>query len=162
MKLVVISDTHIVNSSQDLPRKILEELRDADMVIHAGDLADLSVWEKLKKACKNIKAVYGNMDSSSLKKKLPEKEIFRAGKFKIGIMHGWGPPDKLVERMGEVFRNTGVNIVIFGHSHAALSLIKNDVLYFNPGSPTDTIYAAYNSFGIIEINDKIEAKIIKL
>lgn len=36
MKICVISDTH-TDSIDDLPRRVLDELSGADMIIHAGD-----------------------------------------------------------------------------------------------------------------------------
>jgi hypothetical protein len=162
MKIGVISDTHIPISSKDIPDKILEEFKNVDMIIHAGDLVDLSVLDKLHSVCKDIRAVRGNMDSKDVRAKLPEKELIAVGNFKIGVMHGWGPPDKLMEMMSRAFKSDKVNLIIFGHSHRALKLKKDNILYFNPGSPTDNIFAPYNSFGIIEIDDKIEARIVKL
>lgn len=132
------------------------------MIIHAGDLVDLSVLDKLQRVCKDIKAVRGNMDRQDVKNKLPERQVITIGNFKIGVMHGWGPPDKLLDTVSEAFKSDKPNLIIFGHSHQALNVKKDDVIYFNPGSPTDTVFAPYNSFGIIEINDKIEARIIKL
>ena len=42
-------------------------------------------------------------------------------------------------------------------------VVKDGVLFFNPGSPTDKVFAAYNSYGILEINDKkVEGKIVKI
>jgi len=36
-------------------------------------------------------------------------------------------------------------------------------IYFNPGSPTDTIFAPYQSYGILEINGKeIKRSIVKI
>jgi hypothetical protein len=162
MRIGVISDTHVPISSKDIPRKVLEEFKKADMVIHAGDLVELSVLEKLKEVCGNVKAVCGNMDSHEVKRILPEKDLFEIGNFKIGLIHGYGAPDKLVQRMNEVFKKDKVNLIIFGHSHSPLCIKENGIIFFNPGSPTDSVFAPYNSFGIIEINDKIEAKIIKL
>jgi len=62
----------------------------------------------------------------------------------------------------ESFKNDRVDLVIFGHSHKAFNEKRGDILYFNPGSPTDQIFSPFNSYGIIEINDKIEARIIKI
>lgn len=162
MRVGVISDTHIPISAKELPAEILLAFRGVDLIIHAGDLAELSVLEQLKAISANVKAVYGNMDSTQVKKALPEKEIFKIGNFKIGLMHGYGHPNNLMELMQKTFKGEGVDLVIFGHSHLALSEKKDNILYFNPGSPTDKIFAPYNSYGIIEINDKIEAKIIKI
>lgn len=162
MKLGVIADTHIPDRAQDLPQKILENFKNVDMVIHAGDLVELSVLNKLEAVCPNIKAVCGNMDSYEARKKLPQKEIIKIKKYKIGVMHGSGTPAKLIEMLEKSFENDFVDLIIFGHSHMAISEKKGNILYFNPGSPTDQIFSLYNSYGIIEINDKIETKIIRI
>ncbi len=162
MKIGVIADTHIPVNADTIPKKVLEAFKGVDIIIHAGDLVDLSVIDTLKNACKEVIAVAGNMDSQKIKTKLPEKKIIKIGNYKIGVMHGYGHPNSLIELTTKIFKNDNVNIIIFGHSHTALNEKKGDILYFNPGSPTDTIFAAYNSYGILEINDKIEGKIIKL
>jgi hypothetical protein len=43
MRIGVISDTHIPDRADDIPKIILEDFRNVDMVIHAGDLVELSV-----------------------------------------------------------------------------------------------------------------------
>jgi putative phosphoesterase len=163
VKIGVISDTHIPDRAADIPKKILEDFKNADMIIHAGDFVDLSVFEKLKSLCSNIKAVWGNMDPDEVRKKLPQKEIIAIGDSKIGLMHGYGAPNKLIELLTAAFKEDGVNIIIFGHSHSCLNEEINGILFFNPGSATDKVFAPYNSYGIIEIkNGKIDAKIIKI
>lgn len=162
MRIGVIADTHIPDRAKDIPKEILEDFKSVDMIIHAGDLVDLSVWDKLKTVCTNIRGVYGNMDPYEVRKKLAEKEIIKIANYKVGVMHGSGAPHKLIELMEESFRNDSVNLIIFGHTHAPLFEKKDNILFFNPGSPTDKIFSPYNSYGIIEIKDKIEAKIIRI
>lgn len=163
MILGILSDTHISNSNvQKIPQKILEDFKRVDMIIHAGDLIDLSVLEQLRSSCDNIKAVSGNMDPEEVRKKLPQKEIIKINNHKIGVMHGWGPPNNLVELLTREFKDDGVDIIIFGHSHHPLNEKRGNILFFNPGSTMDKIFAPYNSYGIMEINDKIEAKVIKI
>jgi len=162
MKIGVISDTHISIDAKDIPPEILEEFKSADMIIHAGDLVDLAVLDELHRVCKDVKAVCGNMDPQEVRNKLPKKELIVIGNFRIGVMHGWGPADKLIDMMSEAFKSDKVNLIIFGHSHQAMNIRKDGIVYFNPGSPTDTVYAAYKSFGIIEISDRIEARIVRL
>lgn len=162
MRIGVIGDTHIPERAKDIPQQVLEAFKGVDMIIHVGDLVNLDVLDKLKTACKNIKAVWGNMDPYEVRKKLPEKEIIRIGDYNIGIIHGYGHPNKLIELVTEIFKEEKVNLIIFGHSHYPINEKRGNILYFNPGTPTDTIFAPYNSYGIIEINEKIEAKIIKL
>jgi len=162
VKIGVISDTHVTSETKKLSPAIADAFRGVDMIIHAGDLVDLSVLKLLKIMCPNVKAVCGNMDNPEAKKKLPEKEIIRLENAVIGVMHGFGPPDKVADCAEEVFKNDGVNVVIFGHSHKPFNKKKGKILFFNPGSATDHVFAPYNSVGIIEINDSIEAKIVKI
>ena len=162
MKIGVIADTHIPDRAKDIPKEILNDFKNVDMIIHAGDLVELSVLDKLKNVCANIKAVYGNMDSYETRQKLPEKEIIKIQDYKIGVMHGYGAPNKLMSLLYQRFKDDNVDLIIFGHSHYGLNEKKGDILYFNPGSPTDKVISAYNSYGIIEINDKIEARLIKI
>jgi len=162
MKIGVLADTHIPENSKDIPPGILEAFKDAEMIIHAGDLGCLEVAERLLRVCPRLEAVHGNMDSPQLKERFPEKRILKIARFSIGITHGFGPPNKLIEFIGNIFKNDKLDMVIFGHSHTAFNQKVNNVLYFNPGSPTDKIFAPYNSYGIINITDKIEARIIEL
>lgn len=162
MKIGVISDTHIPEKASVLPAKLCAELEKCDMVIHAGDMVTMEVVQSLKKICPNFKAVCGNMDPAEVRKQFREKEIIRVGKFKIGISHGYGPPDKLLSLMKDFFKKDNVDLVIFGHSHNPTNEKDGKTIFFNPGSPTDEIFAPYKSFGIIEINGKIEARIVKL
>ena len=159
-RILVISDTHIPRSANDLPQAIYDEIPNVDMIIHAGDFVEKDIYDKLK-TLKDIKAVYGNMDSMALRRILNNKEIIGVGKIRIGLIHGYGAPRTLVDTVAGEF--TGVQAVVFGHSHAPMNSVRNGVLFFNPGSPTDKIYADGNSYGILEIDSgKIEGKIIKI
>lgn len=162
MKIGVIADTHIPTNAKQIPKAILEEFKTVDMIIHAGDFVDCEVLEALKKICPRVIAVAGNMDPRELTGLLAQKEIIEVGKYAIGVMHGSGHPDKLIDLLSEAFAKDKIDIIIFGHSHKAFNEKKGDILYFNPGSPTDKIFAHYNSYGIIEINGQIKAKIVKI
>lgn len=162
MKIAVISDTHIPDRYDRIPESLCEELKKVDMIIHAGDLVHLDLLEKLKSFCPNVKAVIGNMDPPEVRRELPEKEIITVGEHKIGIMHGWGAPHRLIETLKEAFKKDNVEVIIFGHSHNSVNEERDGILFFNPGSVTDKIFAKVNSYGIIEINDEIKARIIKL
>ena len=161
MKIIVISDTH-QEGSAELPDKLIEAIKDSDMVIHTGDFVNLKVLETLKAMSKEVKAVWGNMDGEELRKILPEKDILKIGKYKIGIMHGNGAPSNLVGVLSESFKNDNLDLIVFGHSHTAFNEKIGNTIFLNPGSPVDKIFAKYNSYGVIEINDRIETKIVKL
>ncbi len=158
MKIGVLSDTH----SNPVPPQVLEAFKKVDSIIHAGDFCDVSVLKMLQ-GIKDVKAVFGNMDPAPIRKLFPAKEIIACGKFKIGIYHGEGPAAKILERVKEEFKKDKVDAVVFGHSHQPFNEKIGNVLYFNPGSPNDTIGAPYCSYGILMVTEKgIEGKIIKL
>ena len=160
MRILVLSDTHIPIVAQDLPPAVYKAIESADMIFHAGDLVDVKFLDKLR-ALKEVKAVCGNMDSKETCAQLKIKELITIGKFKIGMIHGYGAPSGLLNTIGREFDD--VDCIVFGHSHTATNLKKDGVLYFNPGSPTDRIFASRNSYGILEITGKkIEGRIIEI
>ena len=160
MRILVLSDTHIPRNAPDLPEQIYEEMKRSDLVLHAGDFVEKEVYEKLR-ALKEVKAVCGNMDSRALREILNPKDVIQAGRFKIGLIHGYGPPRELMETVRGEFGQ--VDAIVFGHSHSPINIVKDGLLFFNPGSPTDKVFASYNSYGILKVTDKkIEGEIIKL
>lgn len=161
MKVGVISDTHIPDKAFELPKELLEELSKFDFIIHAGDFTQMSVLKSLEKLNRVI-AVWGNMDASEIRSKLPQKQIINVEHFKVGIFHGWGDPHSLPQRVLKQFEPDRVSCIVFGHSHQAYNKLINNVLMFNPGSPTDKVFAHFNSYGVLEITNKVEGKIIKI
>lgn len=158
-RIGVISDTHIPKAASDLPESVYNELRGVDMILHAGDLVELEVLRKLQNIAPT-RAVHGNMDMFEAKESLPEKDIIKVGRFRIGLIHGYGAPGQIAQTVSKEFKN--VDVIVFGHSHSPfLEKIKNTLL-FNPGSPTDKIFARYNSFGILEVGKEITGRIIRL
>lgn len=163
-KIVVLSDTHLPVRAAKIPQKIIEQLKDADLIIHAGDYQTIEVVNRLQNYSHFI-GVYGNMDSDDVADKLPEKIIINIKngnkEFKIGVTHGSGPPEGLYVRVLHFFEEKP-DCIIFGHSHKSLNEKIDDTLMFNPGSPTDTVFATINTFGILTINDEIKGEIIEI
>lgn len=160
MRIGVISDTHIPDRYDKIPSTVVKDFKKVDLIIHAGDFTSLQYFEQLK-SFKPLKAVSGNLDAPELREFLKEKEVFTIQKYKIGLIHGFGKAELVVENIQKVFNGT-FDLVIFGHTHASYNLKIGKTLFFNPGSPTDKIFATQNSYGIIEINDTIKAEIIML
>ena len=161
MRIGVVSDIHL-SRPEDLPQEILRAFAEVDLILHAGDLVQLSILEELKKAGPKVVAVCGNMDSISVKRTLPDRQIIQAEQFRIGLTHGIGAPANVMETVKRTFKDEQVDCIVYGHSHSPQNEVHEGILYFNPGSPTDKVYAPYNSYGILEIDKKITGKIIKL
>lgn len=161
-RIGVVSDTHIPKQAEQLPEELLEQLAKVDFIIHAGDFENLDTLKDLRRI-NRVVAVSGSMDVSKVKKELSPRETLNVDHFKIGIVHGWGDPHSLPKRMLEEFKSDNVDCVIFGHSHQVVNQTMDGVLMFNPGSPTDTIYAHFKSFGILEASPAgIKGEIIRL
>jgi len=151
MKIGVVSDTHATSFTQ-FPDQILRTLAEVDLIIHTGDFVARDVLDGLKRLGE-VKAVQGNMDSEELKQILPEKEILEIEGKRIGIIHGWGSPYGIDDRVGGMFDD--VDIIVYGHSHYSQNEVKRGILFFNPGR-------AKNSFGILTIDQEVSGEIINL
>ncbi|NQT33147.1 MAG: YfcE family phosphodiesterase, partial [Candidatus Omnitrophica bacterium] len=102
------------------------------------------------------------MDSVELKEALPKKLVLKVAGKKIGVVHGSGPAFKVLQMAKNAF-DEKLDVIIFGHTHNVVNETVDGTLYFNPGSPTDNVFAKYRSFGIIEIDgDDLKAKIIRI
>lgn len=160
MKIGVLSDTHIPHAASQIPSEIYRAFKDVDLILHAGDLVKISVLDELNKLAET-QAVCGNMDEFELHKALPNKRIIKVGKFLIGLTHGYGSPFNLIDKVKKEFPEK-VDVIVFGHSHSPINEIRDGILFFNPGSPTDKIFAKYNSYGIFTVEDEIKGEIVKL
>jgi putative phosphoesterase len=148
MRIGVLADTHI-HSAREIPEEIREKFSGVDMIVHAGDMVTLDVYEGLKNIKKTI-AVRGNMDLYEVKNTLPETEEIVVGNKKIGIIHGWGAPQGITERIRDKFGE--VDAIIYGHSHEAMNQEIDGVLFFNPGQGS-------LRYGILEVESGIKGQI---
>ena len=159
MLIGCVSDTHL--AWRPLPRAVLDAFEGADLILHAGDILDLSVLDELSAVAETV-AVRGNMDRGMTARSLPEKRVIEAGGFKIGLTHGSGSPLGIVSRVAAAFAGEGCDCVVFGHTHNAAIKERDGVMFFNPGSPTDRVFARRNSVGLLEVTDRLVASVMQL
>lgn len=159
-KIAVISDTHMHGSGKGFPKALIDGIKGADMIIHAGDInADYVIYELAEIA--PVEAVAGNTDDDYIRSKLGTKKIIKAENCRIGIFHGHGGSGTTLERVKRVFQSDQVDCIVFGHSHTPFNERIEDVLYFNPGSPTAKRWQEQYSFGILTVEDRsIKGEII--
>lgn len=158
MKIVVMSDTHLSRVTEEFESLCSAHCPDADMVIHLGDWERVDLLDFLEQY--PLRAVAGNMDDHRIRERLPVKRIIRAGDFRIGIIHGWGAPGGIRQRLGEEF--TGVDAILFGHTHQPLLIREDGLLWFNPGSVTTARGNSRAGIGVLRIGERIEAEIISI
>ena len=158
MKIGVLSDTHLNRIPPILGEQLSYHFRDAEMILHAGDIVEMEVLDFFYD--KDVRMVAGNMDSSTIKQRTPSKMVIEVTNFNIGLIHGWGAPKGIEDRIKNEFQN--IDVLVYGHTHNAASFSKDGILFFNPGSPTDSRFTTRNTIGILEIGEQIVPHIITL
>jgi putative phosphoesterase len=158
MKIVVMSGTHLTRLTGEFMQLCSGLCDGADMVIHLGDWERAEILNFLEQY--PLEAVSGNMDDYLIRDRLPAKKIVRAGGFRLGLIHGWGPPGGIRDRVAREL--PGVDAVLFGHTHQPLVLREDGVLWFNPGSVFRGRGPSQKTIGIIRIEDRIDAEIVKI
>ena len=78
MLIAVISDTHMPRGGRRLPQSCVRRIAGADLLLHAGDFAELEVLEELERIGPPLLGVCGNVDSSELRACLPVTRIVEA------------------------------------------------------------------------------------
>ncbi|CEG27511.1 metallophosphoesterase family protein [Bacillus sp. B-jedd] len=158
MKIIVLSDTHMPKKAKELPSCLIQDLKTADLIIHAGDWQDSSVFSMLSDFAR-VEGVHGNVDDEEMKNMFPAKKIIQAGSFSIGIVHGHGTGKTTERRAFETFLGDQVDCIIYGHSHIPVMKYSEGILLFNPGSPTDKRRQQHYSYGVIDASGaKLDAK----
>src|SRR3989442_14313195 len=76
VKIMVIADEH-TDSIDNLPKRVLDDLSGADMIIHAGDFTGKQLVDALRKIG-HFRGVYGNIDGPDVRKELPADTSERA------------------------------------------------------------------------------------
>jgi uncharacterized protein len=146
----VISDTHGL-----LRPEVLAALRGSQYIIHAGDVGDPQILDKLS-AIAPVTAVRGNVDHGAWAQKIPATNVLEIAGVSIYVLHSLQELDLKPEAAKFV-------AVVYGHSHVPKSEVKNGVFYFNPGSAGPRRFKLPVSVGrLILEGGKIDANILML
>jgi len=159
LKVGVISDTHIPAIATSLPPAVFEIFKGVDLILHAGDIVELSVLEELS-AIARVEAVAGNMDDSEVHLRLPSKKIISINGYSVGLIHGKYKINIQREMIMKEFDR--VDLIVYGHSHAPFWGRVGGVYFLNPGSPTDKRHAPYNSVALLHVGEELKAEIIRI
>ncbi len=160
MRIGVISDTHLTRLNEAIKAVAELHFADVDLIVHAGDIVDAAVLDVFGGT--DVYAVCGNMDLTTVRNTYPQKLVLEIDWCRVGIIHGWGAPFGIEEKLIKEFKN--IDCLIYGHTHRAANHEKDGVLYFNPGSPTDRAFNDRRTIGILEIRDdkSTQGQIIEL
>ena len=118
MKLAILSDTHGL-----LRPQVVEHLKTADAILHGGDINKPAIVEQLQQYAP-LYIVRGNNDKEWAED-IPHDLTVTLEGITIFMVHNKKevPADL-----------SGVNVVVFGHSHKYVQEEKDGLLWLNPGS----------------------------
>ncbi|NIQ97867.1 MAG: YfcE family phosphodiesterase [Desulfuromonadales bacterium] len=160
-RIGVLADTHLNDAKRGVA--LLDEIytryfRDVSLIIHAGDVVNHDIFWAFEGI--PVYAVRGNMDP--FVQGVPVKRVIEIAGHRIGLIHGWGSPDGLENRILKEFCGQNLDALVYGHSHYPANHVRNGMLFFNPGSVTDKRRAEHCSVGVLEIDEKIHGRIIDI
>jgi len=164
MRIGVVSDTHIPAVAKKLPAELLRAFEDVDLIVHAGDIVEMSVIETLRSLA-DVCAVHGNMDPPEVRAELPASRVLSVSGKRIGIWHGRGGHAglaDLAQKTLEAEHGGTFDVVVFGHSHQATEDWNGFTLRFNPGSPAARRFTEPRTFGILTIGETVESEIVRI
>jgi putative phosphoesterase len=151
--IAVLADTHLPGGTRRLPDECVEQVRSADLVLHAGDVMTEEALAEIEAIGPPVVAVRGNMDSRVLRGRLPVETVVEADGARIGMVHDAGPARGRLERMRRRFPEA--TAVVFGHSHLPLRESAGEFQIFNPGSPTERRRAPRHTMGFARVEEGV-------
>ncbi|MBO8173003.1 MAG: metallophosphoesterase [Bacillaceae bacterium] len=154
MRVCVVSDTHMPRRAKEFPHQLVEELEQADLIIHAGDWQTMEIYELLRTYAP-VEGVAGNVDGEEIIRRFGKKKILSLEGFRVGLVHGDGRGKTTLQRAVDAFKGEQVDAIIFGHSHIPLLEERDGIILFNPGSPTDKRRQPRYSYGVLTVGDKL-------
>jgi len=154
MRVGLLSDTHLERADVGLSRLLSTELSDAEMLLHAGDHSGDAVVEFFESGQpRPYLGVAGNMDLGRQGRALPDRRVAQLAGTRVGLIHGWGAPQGLEQRVLAAFSDTRVAVVVFGHSHRPLVRQVGDCWLVNPGSAFHPRGGDYGSVAVLTLED---------
>jgi uncharacterized protein len=162
VRIVALSDTHAPRRWKSCPPAVAAQLREADIILHAGDVCTASVLDELARYAP-VTAVLGNNDGPDVAAwGAAETAFLVAEGLRIGMIHDSGPAAGRLGRMRRRFPDA--DLLVFGHSHIPFDSgdSAEGFRVFNPGSPTDRRRQPHGTVGLLRIEDGTltEARII--
>lgn len=150
MKVGVISDTHGL-----LRAEALAALEGCEQIIHAGDIGKPDILHQLS-AIAPLHVVRGNNDQDApWAETLPDLLRFNLGGWQALLVHDLADVPAVLD--------TGLKLVITGHSHKPRIEWRGERLYLNPGSAGPRRFKLPVTLVLLEVSEtSIEPLLVHL
>ena len=159
IKAGILSDTHLTKVTGKLLQRIDQCFADCDVIIHAGDLVDISLLDVFEG--RPLHAVHGNCCTRKTLAGLPNQHTFQLGKFTIGLTHGNGLGNDIESGLLDIFSEA--DCMIYGHTHQAVCHWIAGKLIINPGAfQMVSRYGVPCSYAILEAGEQLKGSIHEL
>src|SRR5262249_27446015 len=139
-------DTHVPERCRTLPPAVFAALRGVDLVLHAGDVGELWVLDRLS-ALAPVVAVHGNDETAEARRELPYQQVIAVAGQRLLLSHAHYPDreeerasrrndawEPVLERRAAMGRRADARIMVFGHTHVPMACAQDGVLLVNPGA----------------------------
>lgn len=153
MEIALISDTHIPSRAARLPDWVRERVREADHVIHAGDVDSPDALAAIEDVSRELTVVSGNMDAGL---DLPAVATLERGGVEFVVTHGTGSKNGYERRVASTVRDHASAdpvVGVSGHTHEPMDATVDGVRLLNPGSATGAAPAPRASMLIAQVED---------
>jgi len=150
MLIGVISDTHAL-----LRPEALTALAEAKHILHAGDVGDPAILDRLRQIAP-VTAIRGNIDTSGPCADLPPIEIVELDGRLFYMLHS-------IRDLDIHPKAADVSVVVSGHSHKPSIEHRDGVLYLNPGSAGPLRFQLPISVALVTVAPEgVQARIVEL
>jgi putative phosphoesterase len=128
--LVIVSDTH-GRTAPKLQGRTAEAVREADLVVHAGDFYREPVLDAFESTARSLRAVYGNNADAAIRDRLPEVRTVQYAGVRFAVTHRHRNGDTGLVMLA---RERRADAVVCGHSHRPRFDDTGSIPILNPGS----------------------------
>jgi putative phosphoesterase len=131
--ITVVSDTHGTDGHR-LTGRTLQAVREADLVIHAGDFTTEAVLDAFESEADRLVAVAGNNEKAGVRERLGSERVVERAGVRILVVHGHEHDRTALDLHG---RQEGADLIVVGHSHRPGVDRSGAAAVLNPGSHAD-------------------------
>ena len=134
IRVGIVSDTHMPGSLRELWPEVAVVLGDVDLVLHSGDITNLSVLDQLEEIAPVV-AAKGNNDAGLKDPRLADEQWLELDGFHLAMVHDMEPEDEPIETLQRRYlHGRHADIMITGHTHFERLDWRDGVLQINSGS----------------------------
>ncbi|WP_419839569.1 YfcE family phosphodiesterase [Candidatus Poriferisodalis sp.] len=168
MRIGLISDTHIPEAAPKLWPEAYAAMEGCDAILHAGDIYDISVVDRLHEIAPTWAARGNGDDGSSGRDVQPDHPLLANawahtfGGVRVGLTHHLPVPELSFYSVADaIARHFGaeerLDVCVYGDTHVHRIDTLSGVLCVNPGSPTfpRNLSAQFGTVGYLDIVDGV-------